>query len=331
MARFRTLLIVSLAWLLVALINCDVLAAPGKKIHFIAAGVPKELGEKANFDTIFGELAKSGIDVFMPFSQYQELPEARSLAYESFFYPAHARDKSAIDALKRHKIKILVPAEILYPGGVIPPIEKDPLKVYLNWIGADSVFGIYSFDEPVQNNRVAACKALYERVKAIDPKIRVVMIHAPVSEYIVKSNEFSDYFKNVKSVSTYSDMVGFDIYAIPKDLMKVRGPYTGLNTILDYERAIKQHLRWLSENLPDKEHLMILQAYCLRDQGHNFLLAKFYGDRRPTKLEIQRMIQITVEADSSVGWWGQSLIKEKKSEFWKTILNANQDASRLRR
>lgn len=318
--------------LLIGVFACgDAIAAPLQKLHFIAAGVPKPEGEKANFDTIFGELEKAGIDVFMPFSQYQELPEARSLPYESFFYPDHAKNKSAINALKAHKIKILIPAEILYPAGVIPPIEKDPLKVYLKWIGADSVFGVYSFDEPVLNNRVAACKALYERVKAIDPGIRVVMIHAPVSEYVVKSNEFSDYFKNVKSVSQYSDMVGFDIYAIPKDLMKVRGPYTGLNPILDYESAFKEHLRWLNENLPDKEHLMILQAFSLRDQGHNFLLAKLYGDRRPTKVEIERMIQITSAANSSVGWWGQSLIKEKDSNFWKTILDATEKVSRSRR
>jgi len=331
LARFKTLLTVSLAWLALVFINCDVLAAPAKKIHFVAAGVPKEQGEKSDFDTIFGGLAKSGIDVFMPFSVYQEVPESRSLEYDAYFYPNHAKNKSAIDALHKHKIKILIPAEILYPDGVIPPIEKDPLKEYLKWVGTDSVFGVYSFDEPVQNKRVAACKALYERVKAIDPKIRVVMIHAPVSEYIVKSKEFSEYFKNVKSASEYSDMVGFDIYAIPKDLMKVHGPYTGPSTILDYESALQQHLRWLKENLPDKDHLMILQAFSLRDQGHNFLLAKLYGDRRPTKLEIQRMIQITTEANSSVGWWGQSLIKEKKSQFWKTILNANQDASRSRR
>lgn len=331
MTRLKSLLIVSLAWLALALINCDVIAVPGKKIHFIAAGVPKEQGKKADFDTIFCELEKAGIDVFMPFSVYQEVPEAQSLAYDAYFYPNHAKNKSAIDALRKHKIKILIPAEILYPAGVIPPIEKDPLKEYLNWAGPDSVFGVYSFDEPVQNNRVAACKALYERVKSIDSKIRVVMIHAPVSEYIVKTNEFSDYFKNVKSVSQYSDMVGFDIYAIPKDLMKVHGPYTGPNIILDYESALQEHLRWLKENLPNKEHLMILQAFSLRDQGHNFLLAKLYGDRRPTKVEIQRMIQIAADANSSVGWWGQSLIKEKDSVFWKTILNANQDASRLRR
>lgn len=305
-------------------------AEDAHEIDFFAAGVPEKLGASSNFDAIFAQLKDAGINVFMPFGQYQELPEPKSLKYENQFYPQFKTDDRAIEALRRHEMKLLIPGAILYPEGKMPPLSEDPLRKLVAWVGRKNVYGVYTFDEPVLNKMTTQCDALYKRVKDIDPSLPVVMVHAPIPEGVTTRAGFDKHLAEVKAVSRFCDVVGFDVYAIPKDLMKVQGPYSGPGIVLDYRRALTEYIRWLKENLSEKKHLMILQAFCLRDQGHPFWLAKLYGDRRPTGAELEDMAKITTDAKVSMGWWGQSLVKDNDTHFWNDVLNATRRVSRRR-
>ncbi len=293
-----------------------------RAIDYFAVGVPHAMGLKPNFDDMFAQLKGAGITVFMPFSEYQEVPQSKTLTYESEFFPKFKKDDMAINAMRRHGIKLLVPGSILYPDGKMPPISEDPLKQLIAWVGRKNVYAVYSFDEPVLTNMQAQCEALYKRVKEIDSTLPVMMVHAPVSESITTSAGFEKHFAAVRAVSKFSDFVGFDVYAVPKELMKVHGPYSGPGKILDYRGALSEYLLWLKENLPQKKHVMALQAFCLRDQGHPLWLAKLYGDRRPNGEELQDMVKITADANAGVCWWGQSLVKDKDGRFWNQILDA---------
>jgi hypothetical protein len=290
-------------------------------VTFFAAGVPKPLGEKRNFDAMFRDLRDAGITVFMPFSEYQELPEPKSLEYETEFFPQYSRNSDAIDSLKRHRMKLLVPAAVLYPDGKIPPLAEDPLKQMIAWVGRDNIFAIYSYDEPALQNLTNHSKALYERVKQVDPTMPVMIVQSAIPESATTRADFDRYLGAVKTSSQYADIVGFDVYAIPRDLMKVQGPFSGPGKILDYKQAFAEYIHWLKANLPQKRHLMVLQAFSCEDQGHSAILAKQYRDRRPTKAEMLDMLQITAGSNVSVGWWGQSLVKDKDLKFWKDLLD----------
>lgn len=306
--------------------------APGSIV--MAAGVPKSLGESENYEKMMSELRAGGISVFMPFSEYQELPESKSLGYEVDFYPQFKRSDRALEALKKHKIRLMVPGEILYPEGKMPALKDDPLRKLLSWAGRGNVYGVFSYDEPVSRTYLAKCKALYTRVKEIDESLPVIMIHAPVPEsYLLNGKQvepkseadIGKYFSQVKNYSQYADIVGFDIYAIPKELMKVVGPCSSSREVfLDYREAEEQYLSWLKKNLPLKQRLLVLQAFCLKDQGHPPLLAALYGDRRPSPAELQDMVQIARRHGALISWWGQSLLKDQSGmEFWQEILKAS--------
>ena len=302
--------------------------ADAQNVEFMVAGVPKVLAESKNYDAIFSQLKRAGVGVFLPFSEYQEIPAPKSLDTEKEFFPQWKTNDLAIDALRKNGIKLLIPAAVLYPAGKLPPIAEDPLRKVVDWAGRRNVFGVYTYDEPVLNNSFAACEAVFKRVKQIDQTIPVVMVHAPIPESASTKDEFQKYFDSVKAVSKFSDIVGFDVYAIPKDLMKVHGPYSGSEVILDYKQALSEYQNWLKRNLPAKRHFLVMQAFCQEDQGHPHALAKLYGDRRPTPAELQEMVSIASNANTSVAWWGQSLVKDRNLDFWQQILDATRKFSR---
>lgn len=294
------------------------------ELSFLAAGVPKILGEKPNFEQIFHELKGAGITAFMPFSEYQELPESKSLIWEREFYPQYKTSDQAITALRKNGIKLLIPASILYAEVNSAAKKTDPLKEVLAWAGRSNVFGVYSYDEPALQNEDASptCKSLYARVKAVDATLPVIMIHSSIPESATSKKDVETYLAKVRASSQFADIVGFDVYAIPADLLKVKGPYSNPEKILNYSQALSEYIRWLKTNLPAKKHMMVLQAFCAEDQGHAALLAKMYGDRRPTKTELNDMVKIVTQANVSVGWWGQSLVKDLDTKFWNEVLSA---------
>jgi hypothetical protein len=297
-------------------------AQPGSDVDFMAAGIPATLGENPDFDCIFSQLRTAGIDIFLPFSEYQEVPEVRCLGYEAQFFQPLRQSGRALAALRRHKMKLLLPSAVIYPDGKFPPLREDPLRQLISRVGRANVFGVYAYDEPVLNGTIEKCQALYQRVKHIDASLRVVMVHAPVPESVTSEADFGEHFRKIKEASQFSDIVGFDIYAIPKDLLKVRGPYSGPKKILGYRDALAEYLRWLRETLPQKRKLIVLQAFCAQDQGHPYWLAKLYGDRRPTKQELDDMAKIVTDSGSSLCWWGQSLVKDRDGQFWNDVLRA---------
>lgn len=297
----------------------------------IAAGVPKPIGERANYDEMFAQLKAAGIDVFMPFSEYQEVPEPKTLSYEVDFYPQHKRSDAAKIALRKHDMKVLVPASILYGDGdaEMPPLQQDPLRRLIDWLGRKYVFGVYAIDEPVlQNTSASKCKAIYDRVKQVDRTLPVIMVHASIPEGCDTSAKVSDYLEKVKVASQYADIVGFDVYPVPAHLMKVKSPYSALDVYPPPARTVADYIRFLKEQLPGKQHIMILQAFSLRDQGHNALLATLYRDRRPTKEELQSMAAEVRRNHAILGWWGQSLLKKDGLAFWNDVLSITGSTSR---
>ncbi len=299
------------------------------ELRFLAAGVPKILGEKANYEQIFQELKGAGITAFMPFSEYQEVPESRSLSWEREFYPQYKTNDQAISAMRKYGIKLLIPASILYAAENSTAKRTDPLKEVISWAGRGNVFGVYSYDEPALQSGDAspACKRLYTRVKAVDATLPVIMIHSSIPESAASKKDIEEYLAKVRTSSQFADIVGFDVYAIPTDLMKVKGPYSSPEKILNYGQALSEYMQWLKTNLPAKKHMMVLQAFCAEDQGHPALLAKMYGDRRPTKAELQDMVKIVTRSNVSVGWWGQSLVKDGDTKFWTDVLDATRSYS----
>ena len=305
---------------------CQAQVKTKEQIYFLAAGVPKVLGEKKNFQEMFEELKGAGITVFMPFSEYQETPESKALDLEREFFPRYKSTDAAINAMQKSGVKLLVPASILYADEKANQ-KEDPLKTLISWAGRSNVFGVYSVDEPALNggNSLAHCKSFYARIKKVDPTIPVIMIHSSIPESAASKKEMDSYLERVKESSQFADIVGFDVYAIPQYLMKVKGPYSGADKILDYATAITEYIRWLKENLPNKKHMLVNQAFCAEDQGHPMLLARLYGDRRPNAKELQDMVRIAVNANVSVGWWGQTLVKDRDLKFWHQVLDANRE------
>lgn len=155
----------------------------------IAAGLPQYLGRARNYDAIFAELSAAGVTVFLADGQCRQLPEPASLGYEADFYPAEnisdPATKKAYGAMKRHRVKLLVPADILYPRGKdLPPLAEDPLRRLIKTYGAEAIFGVYAYDEPAKHGHFRqmdrACAAVYKRVKELNSALPVVMVHAPL-------------------------------------------------------------------------------------------------------------------------------------------------------
>ncbi len=316
----------------------------------IAAGLPQYLGKTRDYDGIFAELSAAGVNVFLADGQCRQLPEPASLGYEADFYPAGQSISApatikAYAAMKKHRVKLLVPADILYPRGQdLPPLAADPLHRLLKTFGAEVIFGVYAYDEPARHadsrQMDRNCQAVYRRVKELNPALPVVMVHAPLVEGRSPANV--QYLKRVVQLSRFADIVGFDIYPIPIHVAKLVDPFspsvaasaggaapgldptTGLFT--DYQSALIAYCRFLKRQLPGKDYIMVLQAFSYKDQGFDPVLAHLYGDRRPTPTELKTMVKVArKEGVGSIAWWGQGMLGGDLRDarpYWQDVLKA---------
>jgi len=308
-------------------------------IVVLAAGVPKPIAARRNYDEIFAELQAGGIKVFLPFTQYQEAPEPKSLGFETDFFPQYKKDDKAINAMKRHGIKLLVAAEILYPDGKFGAPSDDPLRKLIAWAGRENIYAVYAFDEPAHRGLpMSQSQALYQRVKSIDSTLPVVIVHAPIladTEKQLSETERTNYLSRVKQHSQWADIVVFDIYPIPKELAKLTGPYAH-GRELGYSDLIPQYARWLKENLPTKKYGVVLQGFSMANHYDEATLKTIYSAlprevtstiRTPSSRELDSMVGLAKTSGCSViGWWGQSMLKtDTELKFWQELKRVSRE------
>ncbi|MFV1949864.1 MAG: putative glycoside hydrolase [Anaerolineales bacterium] len=307
-------------------------ANPNTTLTITTAGVPKYLSETRDYDVIFSELSKAGVTSFFPTFQYQEIPQALSLGYETDFFPPCSSQDPAFQSLREHNIKLVVPGEMLYPRDNFPPLEDDPLLALLDCTGPGGIAAVLSIDEPfgaIRNpeNPYQDVAALYERVKQVMPEIPVMMVHAPIPAYIEENNgsfrpvtqeEIDYYLGEVLNFSIFSDSFGFDVYPIPTDVAGLATPYqTG--EVTDYGAAIADYTRWLRENAGDKPYFMVLQGF---PYSRLFDASKVLP--APTGAELQEMACLTWQGGvSDIIWWGQGFLLEEDEPLWQNILEVS--------
>ncbi|MBA4073607.1 MAG: hypothetical protein C0508_01115 [Cyanobacteria bacterium PR.023] len=311
-------------------------------IVVLVAGVPKPIAARRNYDEIFAELQAGGIKVFLPFTQYQEAPEPKSLGFETDFFPQYKKDDNAINAMKRHGIKLLVAAEILYPDGKFGAPSDDPLRKLIAWAGRENIYAVYAYDEPAHRGLpVSQSQALYQRVKSIDSTLPVLMVHAPIladTEKQLSESERTNYLNRVRQHSQWADIVVFDIYPIPKELAKLTGPYAH-GRELGYSDLIPQYSRWLKENLPMKKYGVVLQGFSMANHYDEATLKTIYSAlprevtatiRTPSSRELESMVGLAKASGCSViGWWGQSMLKtDTELKFWQELKRVSREMNR---
>jgi hypothetical protein len=300
-------------------------------IGVTAAGVPKYWGETRDYDQWFGELAAAGVTAFLPYSAYQEAPEPLSLGYEVDFFPPCSYDDAAFQALRTQHIQLLVAGEVLYADG-FPPLEEDPLRALMACAGEGMISAVLSIDEPGINQTndsdpTENARALYERVKAIDPALPVMMVHAPIPDAVTEA-EVDEYLSNVSAFSAYADIIGFDLYPIPTESASLIAPDLGL-TPVGYTEAFPAYLGWLQEVADGRPYFLVLQAFSFERQVSAEIAQEIrdagYLMRFPTEAELQDMACLAVEGGvSEIAWWGQSLLIEEDAAFWESVLAVTQ-------
>lgn len=299
-----------------------------KNIEFITAGVPRPMAEARDYGVIFKELKNAGIDGFFGVFLYQEVPEPKSLGYEGDFLPPCTEDMPSLVALREHRMKLLIPGEILYPSGNIPPINQDPLRELLACVGRDSVIGVMNYDEPAWNgNLLEASRLLYQRVKEVDTSLPVFMVQAPLPAIATENGvtrnvtEFESryYFNEIKKYNRYADIIGFDVYPIPTDIALLSSPYTQGRIVTDYKILISDYLKWLKENSNGKPIFIALQAFAYSNLGE-----KSKHSNRPTNAELTDMVALAHDYGVSyIAWFGPSYLTKNDLSFWQDVLTVS--------
>lgn len=313
------------------------------KITVMMAGVPKYWGETRDYDDWFTKLKAAGVTAFLPFSEYQEAPEVLSLGYEVDFLPPCDRNSPAFQALRKHDMKLIVPAQLLYPPGNFPPLQDDPLLALSQCAGEGMIAAVLSIDEPFNAPRDLAVdpykdvRELYERVKTVTPELSVMMVHAPIVSEVttadgqtrpVAQDEVDYYLSEVEHLSNYADLIGFDLYPIPEDLTRLTAPFQG-GAPVDYSIAIPSYLQWMQQIEGERSYMMVLQGFSYEDQLSAELAQQAkdagFAVRPPDESELRAMAcSVWQGGGSMIAWWGPSLLGQEDEAFWNQILNVSQ-------
>lgn len=299
--------------------------------QFGVAGVPVALGKSGDYNGIFATLKASGVDIYFPTSQYVEQPAPKALGTEKDFLTPCTPSSPGFTALRRHNMRLLIAGELLYGREQgLPTLDADPLRQIIECAGRENVFGILSYDEPVSTGAsLDDVSRLFNRVKEIDPTLPVLMVHAPV---VLDKPEFSSpsaqaaYLKKVKAYSFYTDYVGFDVYPVVKEIALVGSPASG-GQIVGHVEAVRDHLKWLRNELPDHGFMMVLQGFSYADQFEpNFLKTiapqEMLDAVRPPSLdESLEMARVSISGGADLlVWWGLSFQKDGQSPIWRNVL-----------
>lgn len=316
-------------------VDANVSASTPNPIKVIASGVPKYWGETRNYDEWFSKLAAAGVTSFLPFSEYQELPEALYLGYETDFMPPCSPDDPSFTALRAHHIQLVASGDLLYSTG-IPALEADPLRALMTCAGDGMIAGVLSIDEPAKFNpfeNLHKAQELYKRVKTVAPMLPVMMVHAPIPDTITQPDGTTSpttqaavdtYLNDVKNLSAYADIIGFDLYPIPAEITPLIAPNLGLVPV-GYQEAFPAYMNWLRSMLADKSYMLALQAFSyqrlLSPQAALDASAAGYKLPFPTEAQLQDMACLTIEGEASqFAWWGQSALIPEDQSFWDMVL-----------
>ncbi len=253
--------------------------AQDESVQILAAGVPKYLGESATDAELFGQLGDAGVSHFLPFFQYQEVPESRSLDRENDFFPPCSAGDEPFASMAANGVGLVLPGQLLWPAGQDPAIGDEYVRQFIECAGEDGISAMFSVDEPAFHMddidaREAEVRLIYERSKALLPDIPVVMVHGPIVNETLDGDvwrpftaeEAEQYLADVARLSVWADVVGFDLYMIPSETAKISAPGYGVD-VLEYQTAFPAYLDWLSTQLPDKQSMLVLAGIWLRRSG----------------------------------------------------------------
>lgn len=307
-------------------------AGPGIAAEFGAAGVPQELARTRNYEAIYKHLADNGINLFFPTFQYQEAPESLSFGYESDFTAPCDPSAPAFSALRGSGVRLIIPGELLYPDDTqMPPLARDPLAQLIACAGRENIYGVASYDEPVLNGKaLGSVRQFYQRVKAVDALMPVLMVHAPAvtdQALFATADRIEAYFAKVAAYSAHADIAGFDLYPVPTDIAKLATPASG-GAIAGMPQVLTDYLGWMKINLADKKHLIVLQGFAMHDLFAPDFLRTIAGEellgriKPPTREETSGMAAAAQAAGTDlIVWWGQGALKTLRQPPWPDILS----------
>ncbi|MFT6556368.1 hypothetical protein [Sneathiella sp.] len=319
--------------LLIAFLFLSSTIMQGQAMEFLLAGAPRPLVKNENYSALFALLQANKIAAFLPTFQYQEIPEPRSFGFESDFVAPCSANDPPFRALRRSSVKLLVPGELIYPdaGQLSGPIpENDPLVQLISCVGRDQIYGITNYDEAAFHGRsITDVQRLYERVKAVDPSLTVLMVHGPL---VMDRPEFSNHSKRQKYLhdvvrySRYADIVGFDVYPVPGMIAKLATPLSNGEQV-ETDQAVPGYLKWMSDHLPEKRKLMVLQGFAYTDMYEfDFLKSAVpYALRAiiqpPDSNQLETMLAAAEAYEvEAVIWWGQAALRDTTQAPWPDIL-----------
>lgn len=305
---------------------------------FAVAGVPKPIGEAADYDTLFATLRASGITAFFPTFQYVEAPAPESVGREVDFIAPCSRDDPAFAAMRRHGIQLIVPSNLLYdPAAPLPPVASDPLAALMACSGRDGLYGILSFDEPgysgVSEDRTAA---LYQRVNQIAPGLPVLMVHGPL---VIDPGRHDTvraqlrYLDEVRAHSQHADIVGFSTYPVPPVVARMGAPGSGVE-VVDHVTAARGYMSWLRTELPGRGRMAVLQAFSYADQYAPELLVQVASPELiamvgpPTETELEEMARESLAGGADlIVWYGANFAKTADDPGWLGVLSVSRRLS----
>ena len=313
-----------------------------KSIEVVAAGVPKYLGETRNYPRIFRELRDGGFTAYMPFSQFQELPEVKSLSNDiDFFLPCDS-DAPQWRAMRQYGIRLVVPGHLIYHEYFVDLAgDRDPLAELVSCVGRENILGVTNYDEPsgpIWDGSLTLddVRSLYGKIKSVDPTLPVLMVHAPffasvpvegLAELYPTEKERSKYFGLVEQTSTFADIVGFDVYPIPLGIGGgITSPSLQGESIKNHTDVFRDYLEWIRREVPNKTYLVTLQGFDFRMQYEPaYLMSAMKAEdirdlRAPTREELQDMADGSLQSGARViVWWGQTHITAKDAWLWENI------------
>lgn len=289
------------------------------------AGVPIDLALTRDYEAIFQQLSSSGISAFYPSGITAEYPHFVGHDTEADFLPPPfgTATPAIYDLARAYGISIAFSADYLFPlnqGGVDP--ANSPLQAILDMGGADIIHSVTGYDEAAMNGiDPEMSRAVYEHVHALDPSIKVVQVHAPVT-----SDDPTAYLQAVAEHGQWADVIGFNVYPISGGELGARTPLRP-DEIVRPAEALGDYMTWLQTEFSHLEHIMVLQGFEVSDLYSEAALGQLDPDdlalsREPTFLELREMLIAVAEADM-VFWWGPSLLDNAASELWQNILSVS--------
>ena len=163
------------------------------------------------------------------------------------------------------------------------------------------------------------------------------MVHGPL---VMDQPQFSSrkkrtkYLEKVVSYSRYADVVGFDVYPVPKIVAKLATPLSDGKQV-SAQTAVEGYLQWMSKTLPGKSKLMVLQGFAYSDMYETgFLrsaipLALRKIVRPPSDSELETMLAAAKKHGvKAIVFWGQAALRDTSQAPWPAILRLSKKFAR---